>query len=704
MDFLIKNIQDNYKILIDKKYIYKKYIDDNYLIHYSIIYNNINFFKDLLNYDKKLLYKKNKFDETILHIASKYKLYDFINYILKLDIKLLDYKDNLNNLCLHYLIDNPNIIIKIFDEYSNKIKNFDLNCISVNKGTLLLNFIKLSDDNNDNIYYKLIEYLINFNINVNVPYNIPPLIYSVKNDKYNITKLLLTNKKIEVNVIDSNNVTSIFYAIKNNYINILKLLIKNKINVNYFDTMNNIQLINFAIKCKNKEVLEILLSNEINVNIYDNTLNLPINYAIKNNIDKDIIKKLLIKTNNLNIQNVDGNTTLHYLIKYKNWYIFEQILLKKELDIFIENKEKKSILNLVKNKKKIINLVAKSYIIYAKNNNDDKSKFIKKICNKKLDSIKCIKIINDYLKKIKSNILINDNIKFNIISNKFSKFNIFNPIYIYINFLYLYLCKKYDNIIFPYLNKIYKLDKLENKKNNLVINKINNWINLNNKFGYKQKYMDIYWYDKNIYWINPFFKKAFLHVYKKKRYIIISLILINKDTNHQNILIYDNKKNILERFEPYGVINNSNSIDLDNFIFKYFKNFICNLKYNSPSKYMNRIGFQNISENENKIDNLKIGDPIGYCVGWCFWYVEMKISNSNLNSVTLINKSIKYIINNNNSFTEYIRNYSNNLFLYLKKIFLENNLSENILLYKNLNKKNLNLIYKLIKKKIKKIN
>ena len=182
--------------------------------------------------------------------------------------------------------------------------------------------------------------------------------------------------------------------------------------------------------------------------------------------------------------------------------------------------------------------------------------------------------------------------------------------------------------------------------------------------------MDILWFDDKYYWINPYLFEAINYSIKKhkKRFIIISLIIIQSNINHQNLIIFDTIKLKIERFDPYGYINNSNTELLDKLLTKVFKKLSKKIKYISPKIYMNRIGFQNISEFELKINNNKnIGDPNGFCIAWCFWYLETRLKNPNIKIVSLINNSIKYIINSETTFTEYIRSYSVKLFNILKK-------------------------------------
>jgi len=687
MEEIINLINNNYKKLLNKENINKKYTDNNTILHYSVIYNNLNLLQDIIKqFGKKYLFIKNNNDETILHIASKNKLYNIIEYILDTDIKILDKQDINGNIGFHYLINNGEKLLELFNKYEKNImKNkIDLNNISNKEGPLILNFIHESKKIND-IYFKLIEKLLKLKIDINLPHNLPPLIFAVKTKKDYIVDLLLQQQKLDIDKPDINNVSAIFYAVKTNNISILKKLIEYNANINYYDPMNNIQFINYVIKTKNDNMINIILDNNINCNIYDRELDLPINFILINKFNNNIVKKFLDKTKDLNYQNIYGETPLYYLLKNYDWKDFEDILEKKELNIYIQNKKNEQIIDIIKNKDEFFELVIKSYLYYAKNNKDIKSEIIIKCYKENKLTETCIKEIRDLIEKEKSSIITKEE-KINFINSQISYNNRFNPMFIYLFILYIYIIKKYKNISIPFISNIVVFKKVINNDKNFIKYKLNNWITLNNEYGHKLKYMDIFWYDKKIYWVNPVFEKAVKNVYQKKRFMLISLIIIQKDTNHQNFIIYDNKKNSIERFDPYGFINNENTLDLDNFLDKLFKKIIKNVKYISPKEFMNRIGFQNISEFEDKYENMKIGDPSGFCVAWCFWYLEMKLNNPDLDNIKLINKSIKNIINTNKSFTEYIRDYANDLFIYIEKIFLQIKLVKNTIYNKMLSK------------------
>ena len=203
-----------------------------------------------------------------------------------------------------------------------------MNKISIKNSTLLNHFIlKSKNENDDN--FKIIKYIVNSNININEPYNLPPLINSVKNNKYFIVNLLLQYKNLDINITDSYGSTAIFYATKNNNIKLIDLLIKYKININFFSKFNNFQYLNYVIALKNDVLLNFILDNNINCNLIDINLNLPINNAIKLKYNPDIIKKLILKTKNLNFQNIEGKTPLYYLVKNYDWNLFSDLLEKK---------------------------------------------------------------------------------------------------------------------------------------------------------------------------------------------------------------------------------------------------------------------------------------------------------------------------------------------------------------------------------------
>ena len=92
--------------------------------------------------------------------------------------------------------------------------------------------------------------------------------------------------------------------------------------------------------------------------------------------------------------------------------------------------------------------------------------------------------------------------------------------------------------------------------------------------------------------------------------------------------------------------------------------------YLRPYDYMGNVSFQIIS-NDTDINTKKLGDPVGYCLAWTFWYLEMRVKNPDIHPKELISLTITDIINTNVHndekvdhayiFIDFIRNYASKL-------------------------------------------
>ena len=104
------------------------------------------------------------------------------------------------------------------------------------------------------------------------------------------------------------------------------------------------------------------------------------------------------------------------------------------------------------------------------------------------------------------------------------------------------------------------------------------------------------------------------------------------------------------------------------------------MKYCSPDCYFPVSGFQTLSD-ENNIMNQKMGDFGGYCLAWCIWYIEHKLTNMNVNSKDLVRKTLNRFMSMNIKPMEYIRNYANYIshfrLGFLKKIGIPENITSN---------------------------
>ena len=153
---------------------------------------------------------------------------------------------------------------------------------------------------------------------------------------------------------------------------------------------------------------------------------------------------------------------------------------------------------------------------------------------------------------------------------------------------------------------------------------------------------------------------------KNTNFIVIYLTLaeeyFDKDNilssqGHANILIFDVKRNEVERFEPHGQVYND---WIDKILIDYFiqKNIIKDKsQYIKPLDYCPVMGFQNIDAFVEYHEHA-IGDPGGFCSMWSFWYADLRLSNPNKTREEVVRKSMLLIKKKSQSFKNFIRSYA----------------------------------------------
>jgi hypothetical protein len=230
-------------------------------------------------------------------------------------------------------------------------------------------------------------------------------------------------------------------------------------------------------------------------------------------------------------------------------------------------------------------------------------------------------------------------LKLHLDENKYQHYTKFTATLIDIIIYFIHLDKKHKNLYIPKINK--------GDSNNFP------WfINFNS--------------EENILDIHPNLNFLINNVRRDKSHdygIVFLSLTLEDNLKHANILLYDFKNLTVERFEPYG----DNGID--EIIDEYLEEELTwntGLKYLRPKDFLTKPGYQLIS-NEGS-ENLKAGDFGGFCLGWCLWYIEHRMKNSNIDPKSLNKKTIEKMLHLQDSFTEFIRNYSNKLFDYKFKI------------------------------------
>ena len=315
------------------------------------------------------------------------------------------------------------------------------------------------------------------------------------------------------------------------------------------------------------------------------------------------------------------------------------------MDIYVRNKALNTPLSISISKNiNLMDIVIKSFLYQIKDTN---KKFT-------IDEVK------NYILTNKTSIYKNNKNNDDIIIADYNYIdhNKYNATTLNTQLYFVVLLKKYNNLGIPYLpnnNIVIKDQKYEN-------NVFNNFVQFSKKYLYYSKefmYLKIYWADENNYLMTPQIGEAIEYVFKFKRYVFVFIHLYNEYISHANVLIFDRDKKIIIHFEPHGKIY-SYVGKLYETLEDIFKKELKNFKYIPPLKYLEINSYQSMYDGHNS-DKRKIGDPGGYCGAWCFWFIELYINNNKYELKTLVNKSIKKLINTKYTFLEHIRNYANYL-------------------------------------------
>jgi hypothetical protein len=628
-------------------------------LEYAIKENNVNNIKKIL---KKNPEEINKIEIHRFTDMIHFNEFDLFDNILK----------SINTKLKRNLLSNNIIIIKLLK--SNNIK-------FINKYIKYINLDLLH--NNNNIIKFCIE-TTNFEI-VKIIYKIYKaakkysllnyifIEYKNNNSKVNL-ELIKFLIKIDKNIIKdicntNNNVPLIAYASLTNNLELLNILKEAGINF-YYEKFNILIYYFLKVNKINNDVILYLLNNNININICDKELWLMAHIVFFNPdyFTLEVKKIILEKTNNINLQNTLGNTPLHYLIYNNNIDDYKDILVKKELNIFVKNKGLYTPLALAELKKQnLIDLAVKSFI-YHINIKDKSIKFSPEEAKEYI--LKNKTTIYNKFNYDDNDIIIGD---YNYIKNNKFKANDIN-----VHLFIIILLQKYNILGVPYLPNLKNFSNnknlIENKKfDNLTFNNHKEDIIKYLYYSEEIMYFRIYWADENNFFITSKIGEAIENIFKFKKYVFIILGIYNQFITHANVLIFDRDKKIIIHFEPHG--------KLDTYVGKlydtlknYFKKELKNFKYISPIEYLPNDAYQSMYNNSSPYDS-KVGDPGGFCCAWCFWFIELYINNTKYDLKSLVNKSIKKLINTKYTFIDHIRNYANYLNHKMVELLQEYNIS-----------------------------
>lgn len=586
------------------------------IFHYACMRGNVDTINKILDLKSVSILHTDNDGNTGAHLLAIGGWYNILIDVVNREYAFLKIKNNDD----YYIFNIVSHQFKIFKQIikimkKNNIVNL-LNFIRSDKKALIHDLIQ-----NDNI--KCIKFLkLNDAIDFNLHSDIPPLILAILNQNRDIVYFLLKDENIDVNIRSKSQATPLIVAINYNLYDIAIKLINLGADVNYGGPENKLLPLNLCFKYNLIDIAEnIIETGNVDYNKTDNILNIPVTYLIKNLSELQIqnfqkIKKILIKmieNSDMTIINSQGKTPNDYLAKYYPKLSLDEKIGKQSdvIEFDLNN------------------------IILPKSTNGDTVGLFNSDSEHNLAYM--LYIISTYDKCTIP-------VKYPVRDEK-------------INTTYLF-----------YMQSIHQRQELSP----LLL--------AYHELCHPMMPHIIFWCDKNL---NYHDENIVLHIKKalnsNKRFIILKVSLVGGSISHANIVVYDSQTNIIVRFEPYGDWEIIDSYFLDKKILNIFTESIYNsaadnykkIKYVKPSEFLNNTKFQSSSLGDT---NLNMGDPKGYCLAWCYWFLELKLLNPNINEKILVESALKKIIlysdkNNDNPILSHIRGYAKNLDSEKNKIF-----------------------------------
>jgi len=632
----------------------------NYLIHILIYNNQIKLLNLLLKLEPRLdiLDPDGK---QICYLPLRYNQVNILEALLKYNeinygIDITNFRDSNQLSPLFYAINfNSYDGVKLLLDYGARLNTFDKNRNSV----LHIACVKSKFD-----FVKLfLSYYPDMIKTINIEKQ-TLLHSSIIGNNNKIIKLILQNddeKKYLLNSQDKDDRTPLMYAIELERHEILNELVDTSM---YLQDANGNTHYHIALKFNiNLDTVKLPnISDKLIAQITDIDGNTILHLLLLKN--KRYYFPNILKISSFLIQNNENNTVLHLLLQ-ENWQKYKDIIEKQKLSIYLKNKNNISPYDiLISNKlyQSFLPIVIDAYYNQLIINSEKEyiTEWENKCSLKKLKKNECETLI---IKNINNGISYPQKKKNYCIDIK--KKNITKSTYLGITVDIISGLLLLKELI---KNKE-KFNTSLNFKNITNNSKLSNYYTVNRIIRNDFLNFEIIWTYQTIFFpdgLDTIFT-SFLN--SKNRYFVIPIGIELAQGSHANILIYDKKLLLLERFEPDGS-NTPNDFnyfpdDLDTYIYQYFIKLDTQFKYVTPKEGSPRISFQRYESIES---HTRISDPRGYCGAWCAWYSYQRL-NSGLSMKKLIPKLLQKIRGNNLLFKQVIRNYANLMSSIRDKIF-----------------------------------
>jgi ankyrin repeat protein len=630
---------------------------------------------DINNVDPLKVYTSDYDGNTASHLCAIYRKYSTLFRLLKKYPRLTEYLNDAGKSAIH-LIEDCGPLNRCIDLYLGVGRSAELDVVPYDGETLLIKVIGKCESNIG--YIPIVTKLLSSNIRLDIPSGNPPLIHSIEiGSQIRVPTLLLENGA-NPNLKNKYGMSALIMAILGgSSTGVVKLLLDYNADINYSGPDGKFLPLNISLKLGYTNISDLLIGYNPNLLQQDNNLNTPAHHAIQvgSNTSRKTMEYIL-KYSDLNIQNIGGNTPFHLISKLGMWDQYRGILKNKDIDMGIMNREGESPTSYM-NARELIQVVNSISNGTLKNRISD-------VCRTSVD-YRCIEVLRSTIKEglldgsNRANIDKNIGIDMSMYPLREPDLNcgVFGTNVLH-NVIYLVcILKRYSNAFIPFqyfipeksINDIMMMQNM-----NLFRTKygkvLHNIVGIYTEYLFEMSPCIVIWHSK---YVNYCDRNIDIYIRKllnsgKIRFIVIKLTIIPLTSiNHANIVIYDRRKNLVERFEPYGPLNYyvKDISELDLYIHNIFKRCINNdVAYRAPRDYMANAKFQVISSESDPI-NKRICDPNGFCLAWCYWFLELKLKNPDCDTGELIEGALAEMIDNDgvsaNNVLSAIRGYAEKL-------------------------------------------
>lgn len=626
----------------------------NKIIHLAILNSRNQVIKYAMKNNKNSFNLQDDNGNTPAHLMARFGLFDMFCKVVGKMPKLINNINNKSQTPLHILFKKNNLeAIKWAVDNTNP----DYSLKDSKQRTVIDMLVDKVNKESDEWYNILDKILDSKKLDKQ-----DGLFNATKDKKPEVVKLFLKHGA-DPNSYDKDYLTPIQVAIFEGSEETTKLLAKSGADVNSTGPEGDQDPMMVAIIKGDEELINLLLDNGYNPNLYNRYLETATHGIFSRNIFKPSTIVKILCSGDLTFKNVDGLTPLHMFLQNYDWKDFKEILKTKKLDIYAVDISGKMPIDLIKQEDRddFFDLVTDSFINTSK----------KKLNRDQVRS-QILKSGKSYYEDA-NELELDKNFKF--IQDKYSSDGRFNADTLH-NIIYtLELLKRHDNLGIPF-QRTDNTDNIDLYVNqNSPEQKVrNNIVRLYQTYCFEVLPYLAIWHSPDVWFVHPDLEICLISVMSKPDIDLIFMkltLIASVNGTHANTLIIDKINKRIDRFEPYGIVpyldNDKFDEILKSRLLKFLKEFTGDeYEYLGPKDIIEGKGLQIISNDTNSsIKNL--GDPNGYCLAWCIWYIEMRLANPDIHPKTLIRRSIRKIVDSypnilgEYKFIYFIRNYAHRL-------------------------------------------